>query len=217
MILDREAVRRIIRGQKREHRFPLVRERMFHSPKRPGYVVGELYPVQVKKEDSAERPTALYVRALAVYPSTIAEMDEPAAVRSGFDSLEHFKEQWPRAWRPSGEMWVVVFEVAQERPKFLAALAGAAPNSDYTSSSARALDKDAEVVDAATLNRYADENRKRFAADLEAERERRKNAPVSDQLSEVLDQAKERRADVSRDLRVIKKRIEAMRRKADAA
>ena len=62
MILDRELVRRIIRGQKREHRFPLVRTRGDRYPRRSGYVVGELYPVQVKKDDSAKRPTALHVR-----------------------------------------------------------------------------------------------------------------------------------------------------------
>lgn len=216
MILDRELVRRITRGQKREHRFPLVRTRGYGYPKRSGYKVGELYPVQYVKEDSTTRVTAFYVEALSVTRSTVGEMDDAAAVRAGFDSLEDFKKCWPRSWRPNGEMWVVEFKVAQEVPRFLAALAGHAPNSDYTTSAARALDKD-EAVDGSTLDRYAEENRKRFADDLEAERERRKRLPVTEQLEDVFAAAKERRVDVSGDLRVIQRRIDAMKRKTDAA
>lgn len=215
MILDRDLVRRIMRGQKREHRFPVVRTRAHAAPRRSGYTTGNLYPVQYVTEEG-ERPTALYVEVTAVDREPVAAMDDAAAVRTGFDSLEEFKETWPRK-RWDGEMWVVRFQVAQERPRFLAALAGRAPASDYTSSPSRSLDPDAEVVDDATLKRYAEENRKRFRADLEAERERRKELPLSEQLARTLEDAKLRGADVSGDLRVIQRRIDAMKRKADAA
>lgn len=216
MILDREQIRRIVRGQKNEHRLPLIRRRGNGWIKRPGYVPGELYPVQYQDEEG-KRPTALHIRVVAVGASTVASMDEAAARRCGYESLEDFEDAWPRAWRPDGEMWVIRFEIAQERPRFLAALAGRAPNSDYTGSASRALDPDAEAVDDATLGRYAEENRRRFKRDLEAERERRAGLPVSEQLAAVLEDAKRTGRDVSGDLRVIRRRIEAMKRKTDAA
>lgn len=93
----------------------------------------------------------------------------------------------------------------------------AARESAYTSSHSSAVDDGGEAVDEKTQEQFTKDARERFKADLEAERERRKRLPVSEQLAQVLDEAKERRTDVSGDLRVIQKRIDAMKRKTDAA
>lgn len=93
----------------------------------------------------------------------------------------------------------------------------AARESAYTSSYASSVDEGGEAVDEQTQERFSHEARERFRADLETERERRKQLKVSEQLEQVLEDAKERGVDVSGDLRVVRKRIEAMQRKADAA
>lgn len=96
------------------------------------------------------------------------------------------------------------------------AIRRAAQESAYTSSPRSAISDAGEAVDEATAARYAQENRKRFKDDLEAERERRKRLPLSEQLERVVEDAQRRKADVSGDLRVIQKRIDAMQRKTDA-
>lgn len=93
----------------------------------------------------------------------------------------------------------------------------AARESSYTSSPRSAITDAGEAVDEKTVERYAQENGKRFRDDLEAERERRKRLPLAEQLEKVLDDARDRKVDVSGDRRVIEKRIDAMKRKADAA
>lgn len=89
--------------------------------------------------------------------------------------------------------------------------------SSYTSSHRSEIDDAGEAVDEQTQERFSKEGRERFAADLEAERERRQELKVSEQLERALEDAERRGADVSSDLRVIRKRIAAMQRKADAA
>lgn len=93
----------------------------------------------------------------------------------------------------------------------------AARESAYTSSHRSAVDDAGEAVDEKTQEGFTKDARERFRADLEAERERRKRLPLSEQLDQAEADAKARKVDVSGDLRVIEKRIDAMKRKADAA
>lgn len=114
-------------------------------------------------------------------------------------------------------VWVLTIEVERDTPRFLADRRRS--DDDYTTSAALALPDDPtpEVIDIAAQAQYSAEARERDALrrgwlDQHALDEKR---TLEEQLAHLRQLAKRRNVDVRTDLRVIQRRLDAIKRKID--
>lgn len=235
MILPSRIARRVLTGTKTTHRYPVRKQEVVRQGKpqeeesRCVYTTGHLHVVKSWKwvgtgehdEKTGEelmRRTApkvlCHVRVTGIHRGQLKEMSEADARAEGYDSLEDFRSEW---WTRYGwghntagkEVWVVEFVVDEDVPRLLAVDGRGA----YTHSDHSALKGEPEAVSDAWLEKFGEEGARNLSAHRSHQEKLRHDLTDAQRLEETLLKAKAEGVDVSSDLRVIRKRLDAIDRK----
>lgn len=206
MILPRDHIRRILSGRKTEARRPT------------NYVelkVGKVYPVQHEPKVEA----MCRVRVVECTREQLGEIDPKGAWNEGFKTRDAFFA-WFEARFGSAErdrpVFVVRFALVNvDPPRLMARQNGLLTPEQYVSSAAGALPHEPEAVPRADQDRFSMEAGQAGVANVSAAAAfRREEWSLSQRLARVESMA---HVDNSSHLRVVKKRIEEMERRGEAA
>jgi hypothetical protein len=200
VILPREQIRRVIAGNKTEARVPTT-----YAELKPDRVV----PIQ----PSARDEVACRVRIVECAAEQLGDITPRGAWKEGFRRKDDFFA-WFEARFGSADRDMVVYVrrfvlLNYDPPRFLARQNGMLEPDQYASSAAGALPQEPEAVTRAeqeTISREAHHRDVRRASDIAVAR--RERWSLSERLARI--ETMSVHVDVSRELRVIEKRIAAM-------
>lgn len=211
MIFKPEHVRLILAGRKTQ-----TRRHVKEGEERCRYRPGHSYAVQPGRG----KPEVARIRVLDVRRVFLHEIDEADARAEGFkpngerSARDAFLGVW---WElhhegPGREgspeypilipVWAITFELEQEeQPRFLR------PKSGYTADPHEALPDEPEALDAKTLNLMAAASARDLAERYEQIVQARRKLDLADRLRELESAAQSAGIDISKDMRVIERRV----------
>ena len=202
MILPRDQVRRVLNGRKTEARRPTSLAELR---------LGRAYPVQ----PSPREPSVCSVTVERVAVEELGQITPKGAWREGFKTRDQFFSWFESRYGCADQdllVYVIAFVVVRAEPR---RLLHRQSSKGYTTQTTQALPGEPEAVPRSyqdELSRQAQEQSTRMASERAQERRERWSLAQRLQRLEGL-----RHVDHSGDMRVIRKRIEAMERKHGAA